>query len=57
MGESFQDFEADFPTKVSLKILNSADFNSLLDLFLVYLMAINFVNIKLLMFCRHTATL
>ena len=28
MGESFQDFEADFPQKVSLKMLNQAGFNS-----------------------------
>ena len=38
MGESFQDyswiqdFEADFPKKVSLKMLNSADNNSFSDL-------------------------
>ena len=43
MGESFQDysrnqdFEADFPQKVSLKILNSADNNSFSDLVSVYL--------------------
>ena len=26
MGERFQDFEADFPQKVNLKILNLADY-------------------------------
>ena len=36
-GESFQDFEADFPKKVSLKMLNSADNNSFSDLVSVYL--------------------
>ena len=41
MGEQFQgysriqDFEADFPKKVSLKILNWADYNSFSDLFSV----------------------
>ena len=39
MGDIFQDysliqdFEADFPQKVSLKILNSGDNNSFSDLF------------------------
>ena len=28
MGESFQDFEADFPKKVNLKMLNKAYYNS-----------------------------
>ena len=43
MGESFQDysrflnFEADFPQKVSLKILNLADYNSLSGFLIVYL--------------------
>ena len=47
MGESFQDcswiqdFEADFPKKVSLKILNLADSNSFFDLFSVYLKMID----------------
>ena len=55
MGESFQDysliqdFEADFPQKVSLKMLNLADFNSS-DLFSVHLWAIghlkHFVGMK-----------
>ena len=41
MGESFQDyswiqdFEADFPQKVSPKMLNYGDHNSFSDLFLV----------------------
>ena len=40
MGESFQDyswiqdFEADFPKKVILKMLKSTDYNSFTDLFL-----------------------
>ena len=43
MGKSFQDyswipdFEADFPQKVSLKILNLVDYSSFSDLFIVYL--------------------
>ena len=43
MGESFQDyswiqdFEADFPKKISLKILNSEGYNSFSDLVSVYL--------------------
>ena len=43
MGESFQDyswiqdFEADFPYKVSLKMLNSAGNDSFSDLVSVYL--------------------
>ena len=36
-----QDFEADFLWKVSLKILNSVDNDSVSDLFSVYLKAIN----------------
>ena len=41
MGERFQDFyliqdfEADFPKKVSLKMLNSADYYSFSDLYSV----------------------
>ena len=44
MGESFQDyswikdFEADFPQKVSLKMLNLGDHNSFYDLFSVCLL-------------------
>ena len=47
IGESFQDyswiqdFEADFLWKVSLKILNSVDYDSFSDLFSVYLKTIN----------------
>ena len=43
MGENFQgyswiqDFEADFPQKVSLKMLNYTDYISFSDLFSVYL--------------------
>ena len=43
MGENFQDyswiqdFDADFPYKVSLKMLNSAGNNSFTDLVSVYL--------------------
>ena len=45
-----QDFEADFPKKVSLKILNIADSNSFFDLFAVYLKTIDHLNLKLLIF-------
>ena len=47
MGESFkkyswiQDFEADFPQKVSLKMLNKGDYNSFSDLFSVCLKTID----------------
>ena len=56
MGESFQDyswiqdFEADFPLKVSLKILNQADFYGFFDLISVYLKTIDHLNLKLLIF-------
>ena len=56
MGESFQDysliqdFEADFPYKVSLKMLNYGDYNSFYDLFSDYLNTINHINIKLFIF-------
>ena len=62
MGESFQDyswiqdFEADFPQKVSLKMLNLAEFNSFFDLFSVHLWAIDHLNLKLLTLCRYTAS-
>ena len=36
MGASFQDFEADFSKKASLKILIQADYDSLPDLFSDY---------------------
>ena len=55
MGESFQDcslihdFEADFPKKVSLKMLNKVDYNSFSDLFSVCLETINHLNLKMLM--------
>ena len=63
MGGSFQDysliqdFEVDFPQKVSLKMLNKADFNSLFDLFSVHLWAIDHFNLTLLTLCKHTASL
>ena len=41
MGETFQDFETDFPQKVSLKIQNLTDSNSFFDLFSVYLKTID----------------
>ena len=47
MGESFQDyfgiqdFEADFPQKVSLKILNKEDYSSLFALYSSYLKTID----------------
>ena len=56
MGENFQDcswiqdFEADFLWKVSLKILNFADFYGILGVFSVYLKTIDSVNFKLLIF-------
>ena len=46
MVESFQDyprildFDADFPQKASLKILNKVDYNSFFDLFINYLQTI-----------------
>ena len=52
MGESFrnysciQDFEADFPQKVSLKILNKADDHSFSDIFTVNLKTINHLSLK-----------
>ena len=45
MGESFQDFEADFPQKVSLKIQIFSDSNSFFDLF-----SIDRLNLKLFIF-------
>ena len=48
-------FEADFPQKVSLKILNSAACSSFCDLFSDCLKTINYLNMNLLIFCRHTA--
>ena len=53
MGESFldysriQDFEADFPQKVSLKILNSADYLRFSDLSSVRLKTIDPLSFKL----------
>ena len=53
MGESFQDyfwiqdFEADFPQKVSLKMLNYGDYNSFSDLFSACLKTIDHWNLKL----------
>ena len=47
-----QDFEADFPEKVSLKIPNLAGSTSFfqIDLFSVYLNTIDHLNLKLLIF-------
>ena len=51
MGESYQDyswiqdFEADFPQKVSLKMLNYEDYYSYSDLFSICLKTIDIVNI------------
>ena len=62
MGESFQDyswiqdFEADFPQKVSLEILNLGDNNSFFDLFSVCLKTIDYLNLKLWIFSGHTAS-
>ena len=39
-----------FPQKVSLKVLNLADSNSIFDLFSVYLKMIDRLNLKLLIF-------
>ena len=53
MSESFQDyssildFEADFPQKVSLKMLNQGDYNTLSDLFSVCQKTIEHLNLKL----------
>ena len=50
MGESFQDyswiqdFEADFPKKVSLKMLNSADNDSFSDFVSVYLKVFDYLT-------------
>ena len=52
MGESFQDyswiqdFEADFPLKVSLKMLNLADYNSISHLPSVSLKSVGHLNLK-----------
>ena len=54
MGESFQDysriqdFEADFPKKVSLKTLNSADYYRFLNLYSVCLKAAYSVTLNIL---------
>ena len=56
MGESFQDdsfiqeFEADFPQKVSLKILNYAYTYGLFHLISVYIKTIDHLNLTLLIF-------
>ena len=51
-----QDFEADFPQKVSLKILNKGDNSCFSDLFSVYLKAIDHLNLKLWIFREHIAS-
>ena len=59
MGESFQDyswiqdFEANFLWRVSLKMLNQGDYNSLSDLFSVCQKAIAHLNLKLLIFSGY----
>ena len=45
----------DFLQKVSLKILNSADYNSFSDLFAVYVRTIDHINLNFLIFHRHPA--
>ena len=61
MGESFQDyswiqdFEADFPQKVHLKMLNLGDHNSFSDLFSVCLRTFDHLNLKLWIYSGHTA--
>ena len=56
IGESLQayfwiqDFEAVFPKKVSLKILNSGEYNSLSILFSECLKTVDHLNLKLLSF-------
>ena len=47
MGESFQDFEADFPKKVSLKMLNWRDYNRFSDSYSVCLKTTDHLNLKL----------
>ena len=49
MGESYQDFEADFPKKVSLKMLNWEDYNSIYNLFSVYLKANDYFKLNLIL--------
>ena len=48
-------FEADFPQKIGLKMLNWAVFNSFSGLFSVHLRAIDNLNLKLLTLCKHKA--
>ena len=56
MGEIFQDyswiqdFEADFLWKVSLKILNYAEYNSFSDIYTIDLKTIKHLNLKYLYF-------
>ena len=62
MGEQFQnysriqDFEAASLWKVSLEIMNKADYNSFSDLLYVYQKTSEHLNLKLLIFHRHTAS-
>ena len=51
-----QDFEADFPQKVSLKMLNSGDHNSFSDLFTIFRRTIDHLNLKLRIFSGHNAS-
>ena len=63
MGESFQDyswiqdFEADFPQKVSLKMLNKGDYNRFSYSYTVCLKTTGHLNLKLWIFSGHTASL
>ena len=62
MGESFQDqswiqdFEADFPYKVSLKMLNLEDYNSISNLLSLSHKTIDLLNWKFLVVYRHNAS-
>ena len=51
-----QDFEANFPQKVSLKMLNLANYNSPSALYSVYLKTIDHLKMKLLKLKRLTAS-
>ena len=54
MGETFQDFEADFQWKVSLKMLNQGDYNSFSDLVSACQRTIEHLNLKLWIFGGYT---
>ena len=42
-----QEFEADFPHKVSLKLLNQTDNDSFSDLLSIYLLTIDYLNFEI----------